>query len=92
MDKDAKIKELEEEVLSLKNQLQSTQERLNKYLSHNNKYYENNKEVHKKRVKDYIQKTNYTPTPEKKKEYARTAYLNKKEKLKREQENLEENI
>jgi hypothetical protein len=92
MDKDAKIKELEEEVLSLKTQLQSTEERLNKYLSHNKKYYENNKEVHKKRVKDYIQKTNYTPTPEKKKEYARTAYLNKKEKLKREQENLEENI
>jgi hypothetical protein len=92
MDEDAKIKELEEEVLSLKTKLQSTQEQLNKYLSHNKKYYENNKEVHKKRVNDYIQKTNYTPTPEKKKEYARTAYLNKKAKLKREQEMVEENI
>ena len=40
MDEDAKIKELEEEVLSLKTKLQSTQEQLNKYLSHN-------KEVHK---------------------------------------------
>jgi len=92
MDSDAQIKELEDEVLSLKTQLQSTQEQLNKYLSHNKKYYENNKEAHKKRVKEYVQKTNYTPTPEKKKEYARTAYLNKKEKLKGEREKLEENI
>ena len=87
LDKDAKIRDLEDEVLSLKTQLQTTQEQLNKYLSHNKKYYENNKELHKQRVKEYIQKTNYTPSPEKKKEYARTAYLNKKAKLKAEQEN-----
>jgi len=96
MDKDAKINELEEEVLSLKTQLQSTQEQLNKYLLKNKKYYENNKDAHQKRVKEYQQRTNYVsnyvPTPEKKKEYARTAYLNKKAKLKREQEKLEENI
>lgn len=85
MDKDEIIKQLRDENASLK-------EQLNKYLLKNKNYYENNKEEHKKRVKDYREKTNYNNniTKEKKKEYARRAYLNKKEKLKK--EFLDENI
>jgi len=87
MDKDEIIKQLQDENAMLK-------EQLNKYLLKNKKYYENNKEEHKKRVKDYREKTNYTNniTKEKKQQYARQAYLNKKEKLKKEQEKFEENI
>jgi hypothetical protein len=85
MDKDEIIKQLRDENASLK-------EQLNKYLLKNKNYYENNKEEHKKRVRDYQEKTNYNNniTKEKKKEYARRAYLNKKEKLKK--EFLDENI
>ena len=54
------------------------------------KYYENHKEEIKQRVNEYKEKTNYNAnlTIEKKKKYARQAYLNKKEKLKI----LEENV
>lgn len=85
MDKDEIIKQLRDENASLK-------EQLNKYLLKNKNYYENNKEEHKKRVRDYQEKTNYNNniTKEKKKEYARRAYLNKKEKLKK--DFLDENI
>ena len=58
-------------------------------------YYENHKEDIKQKVKEYKEKTNYVyeVTPEKKKEYARRAYLNKKEKLKNEKEkSIVENI
>ena len=59
-------------------------------------YYENHKEDIKKKVKEYKEKTNYIyeVSPEKKKEYARTAYLNKKEKLKKEEKgkSIEEKI
>jgi hypothetical protein len=54
-----------------------------------------NKEEHKQRVKEYKEKTNYSAnlSSEKKKEYARRAYLNKKEKLKKLEEKTEiENI
>ena len=83
MDKDEIIKQLRDENASLK-------EQLNKYLLKNKNYYENNKEEHKKRVRDYQEKTNYKASPEKQKEYARRAYLNKKEKIKK--EILDENI
>jgi hypothetical protein len=83
MDNQARIKELEEENARLKAQL-------NTYLLKNKVYYENNKEEHKQRVKEYQQRTNYKSTyvasPEKKKEYARRAYLKKKEKLQKEKE------
>ena len=60
----------------------------------NKKYYENNKEEHKQRVKEYKEKTNYSAnlSSEKKKEYARRAYLNKKEKLKKLEKNENEEI
>jgi hypothetical protein len=83
MDNQARIQELEEENARLKAQL-------NTYLLKNKMYYENNKEEHKQRVKEYQQRTNYKSTyvasPEKKKEYARRAYLKKKEKLQKEKE------
>jgi outer membrane murein-binding lipoprotein Lpp len=68
----AKIATLEAEIEQLKTRLKSyTQPQRNK------KYYENNKEEIMKRVKEYRE----TISPEKKKEYARRAYLNKKERL-----------
>jgi hypothetical protein len=86
MDNQARIQELEEENARLKAQL-------NTYLLKNKMYYEKNKEEHKQKVKEYQQRTNYkstyVPSPEKKKEYARRAYLKKKEKLQKEKEEVE---
>ena len=83
MDYQLKIKELEEENAMLK-------EQLNKYLLKNKTYYENNKDEHKQKVKEYQQRTTYKSTyvasPDKKKEYARRAYLKKKEKLQNEKQ------
>jgi hypothetical protein len=91
-----KIKLLEEENMKLRNELKETKEHLKKYTSplRNKTYYEENKEKHKQQVKEYREKTNYVyeVLPEKKKEYARRAYLNKKEKLKKEKEENEKSI
>ena len=95
-----KIKLLEEENMKLRNELNETKEHLKKYTCplRNKTYYEENKEKHKQKVKEYREKTNYVyeVSPEKKKEYARRAYLNKKEKLQKEKEenqkSTEENI
>jgi hypothetical protein len=77
-----KIKQLEDE-------LRNTKEQLSKYTMKNKNYYEKNKEEFKQRVKEYKQKTNYTAniTEEKKKEYNKTAYLNRKEKMKNKMDN-----
>jgi hypothetical protein len=88
---------LKEELEKTKNELIETKEHLKKYTApiRNKIYYEENKEKHKQKVKEYKKKINYnaTLTPEKKKEYARRAYLNKKEKLKKINENKDfENI
>jgi hypothetical protein len=88
---------LKEELEKTKNELLETKEHLKKYTApiRNKIYYEENKETHKQKVREYKEKTNYnaTLTPDKKKEYARRAYLNKKEKLKKINENNEfENI
>jgi hypothetical protein len=75
------IKLLEEEIEELK-------EKLKKYTApkRTKNYYENHKDEILERVKEYKKRTNYKyiVSPEKKKEYARTAYLNKKEKEKKE--------
>ena len=76
MDKDARIKELEEENEKLK-------EHLKRYTAPSCKkaYYEKNKE-------QILEKMKLNPTsPEKRKEYARRAYLKKKEKMKEAQNN-----
>ena len=80
------IKKLEEEVETLKNKLKSYTAP-----SRSKIYYEKHKEHIKQKVREYKEKTNYVyeVPPEKKKEYARTAYLNKKAKIKKEQEAIE---
>jgi len=80
-----KVKILEEENKDLK-------EKLKKYTAptRSKVFYENHKEEILQQNKEYKKKTNYYDnlSREKKKEYARTAYLNKKEKLKK----LEESV
>ena len=87
---------LEEENKKLKDELQATKEHLKRYTApiSNKIYYENNKEEHKQRVKEYKERTNYVyvPTAEQKKQWARTAYLNKKAKLKKLEEKPENEI
>ena len=97
MDNEEKIKALEEKNAKLEQELQATKEHLKKYTAPASRkvYYENNKDAHIQRVKEYKEKTNYVyvPSPEQKKEWARTAYLNKKAKLKKpEEKNENENI
>ena len=86
-----KLKITEEENKKLQEELIQTKEHLNMYTMKNKKYYENNKDEHKQRVKEYKEKTNYSAnlSSEKKKEYARRAYLNKKDKLKKLEEKNE---
>jgi sugar-specific transcriptional regulator TrmB len=97
MEKDAKIKELEDELEKTRNELEKTRNELNETKEHLKKYtapsrsksyYENHKEEIIKRVKEYKHNTNYTyvASPEQKKVWARTAYLNKKEKAKQNNE------
>ena len=77
--------ELKERISKIEIELAETKEHLKKYTAplRNKIYYQENKEQHKQRVKDYKEQKNYneTITKEKKKEYARTAYLNKKMKI-----------
>ena len=84
------IKELTEENAKLKEELQASKEHLKKYTapSYKKEYYEKNKDTIKERNAIYKKNTNYKydPTPEKKKEYARKAYLKKKETLQKEME------
>jgi hypothetical protein len=90
MDKDEIIKELTEKNAKLEQELLLTKEHLKKYTApaSRREYYERNKEKEKQRVKDYQERTNYKSTyvasPEKRKEYARRAYLKKKEKNQKE--------
>ena len=71
-----KNKFLEEENIKLKKELDETREHLKKYTapSRHKTYYENHKEELLSKQKNYI------ISSEKKKEYARKAYLKKKEK------------
>jgi len=89
MDDKALIKELIEKNAKLEEELLATKEHLKKYTApaSRKEYYEKNKEAIKERNNNYKKNTDYKyePTPEKKKEYARRAYLKKKEKLQKEQ-------
>jgi hypothetical protein len=89
MDYQEQIKGLEEEILRLSEELQKTKEHLKKYTAPESrkKYYEQNKEKIKDKVNEYKKNTNYIyeASQEKKKEYARRAYLKKKDKLKKEE-------
>uniref|UniRef100_A0A6C0I795 Uncharacterized protein n=1 Tax=viral metagenome TaxID=1070528 RepID=A0A6C0I795_9ZZZZ len=72
--------ELKQKIHELEAKLAETQEHLKKYTapSRNKKYYETHKEI----IKQKIQTANKVApiTSEKKKEYNRIAYLNRKEK------------
>jgi hypothetical protein len=59
-----------------------------KALKYHYENYENHKEQIKQRNKEYAEKVNYYAkiSPEKKKQYARTAYLNHKEKVRKAKE------
>lgn len=86
-----RIKLVEEENTILKKELSEVKEQLNKYLLKNKVYYEKNKLKHIENVKKYKEETNYiyTPSKEQKKQWARTAYLKKKEVLQNEKNNSE---
>jgi hypothetical protein len=77
--------ELKDRISKIELELEETKEHLKKYTAplRNKIYYQENKEEIKQKVKEYKQITNYVykVSPEQKKEYARTAYLNKKAKL-----------
>jgi hypothetical protein len=86
METDIKIKELEYELEKTKKELIETKEHLKKYTApeRSKTFYENHKVDILQKNKEYKEKTNYYAnlSSEKKKEYARKAYLNKKEKTK----------
>jgi hypothetical protein len=90
MENESIIKELSEENAKLKEELRVTKEHLKNYTapSYKKEYYEKNKDTIKERNANYKKNTNYKydPAPEKKKEYARKAYLKRKEKLQKELE------
>ena len=93
-----------EEILNknkqLENEVNELKEKLKKYTapSRSKTYYENHKDEIIQKTKKYKETTNYYATipVEKKKEYARTAYLNKKKKIQKGEEtnenSTEENI
>jgi hypothetical protein len=73
--------ELKNKIKLLECELNEVKHKLNTYQYNSKKYYENNKEKIIERVKEYKENYKYTPTCEQKKQWARTAYLNKKAKL-----------
>jgi hypothetical protein len=88
MDNEEKIKKMEEHISNLETELQTTKEHLKKYTAPASRkvYYERNKELEKQRAKEYKENTNYKSTPEQVKLYNQRAYLRRKEKLKKEME------
>jgi hypothetical protein len=80
---------IKKENQELKHKVIDLEERLKKYTNGENhkRYYQKNKEKVKELGTNYIQKIK-EENPEKLKEYRRTAYLNRKNKLK----NIENNI
>ena len=91
MDYEILLKEnqfLREQNEKLVKELEETKEHLKKYTAPQCKkaYYEKNKEEIKQKTKEYRQ--TYQPTEEQKKKWARTAYLNKKAKMEKENQNI----
>jgi cell division septum initiation protein DivIVA len=72
----------------LKEENDLLKEKLTKYISQHKNYYENNKEIINEKAKQRLKKI-AEENPEKIKEYRRTAYLKRKEKLKN--TNIKEN-
>ena len=75
--------ELNDEINSLKQQVNTLKARLAKYTNNerHKKYYENNKDKVKQNAKQYIERLK-EDNPEKLKEYRKRAYMNRKQKEK----------
>ena len=84
--------ELKQKIEKMEKYITELEEHLKKYTnsSRHLKYYENNKDVVKERTKNYVDKLK-TENPEKLKEWRRTYYLKRKEKIGKET-NLNINI
>ena len=79
MNYDEIIKENKE----LRNENSLLKEKLEKYISQHKNYYQNNKDIINEKAKERLKKM-AEENPEKIKEYRRTAYLKRKEKNKKE--------
>ena len=79
------------EIQQLKLKINELEERLKKYTNSegNKRYYEKNKEIVIRKANERKEKLKET-NPDKIKEYARRAYLKRKEKLKAEKEGTQE--
>jgi len=78
---------LRDEIARLTAELNATKEHLKKYTAPDKRqYYEENREVIIQRVKEYRERTGYKASKEQRKEWARKAYLKRKEKLAAQQE------
>ena len=78
----------------MKTEIEKIKEKIDKKNEKKREYYKTHREEHIQRVQEYQSKTNYNQNipEEKKKEYARTAYLNKKMKKEKEKEKEKETI
>ena len=86
---DEEINKLKHEIDELKNKNIELEEKLKSYTNptRNKKYYEKNSDAVKENAKNYIEKIKET-NPEKLKEWRHQAYLNRKAKLKVNEETI----
>lgn len=84
------LEEILKENARMKTEIEKIKEKIDKKNEKKREYYKTHREEHIQRVQDYQARTNYNQNipEEKKKEYARTAYLNKKMKIKNNEENI----
>ena len=89
----AEVSTLKVQVEALQNELKDTKERLKNYTApkRSKLFYQNHKEEIKQNVKAYRERTDYAAniSAEKKKEYNRIAYLNRKDRLQTEKDSTE---
>ena len=85
---DEEVSKLKLEIEELKNRNNELEEKLKSYTNptRNKKYYEKNSDIVKNKAKNYMEKIKET-NPEKLKEWSHTAYLNRKAKLKAQDNN-----
>jgi len=86
-----KLKQVEEEKQNILNENDKLKQLLQNYIDSRKNYYEKNKEIIKAKAKQGLKKL-ADENPEKLKEYRRNAYLKRKEKLMKIENNKEENI
>jgi len=86
-----KLKKVEEEKQNILNENDKLKQLLQNYNDSRKNYYEKNKEIIKAKAKQGLKKL-ADENPEKLKEYRRNAYLKRKEKLMKIENNKEENI